>query len=209
VTVASAASAFKNFVVKPVPQEVVAGQTVKHVFTLPGSPAVECEVAKFTSKVNTETSPDGLFRPTYEKCTAFGFPATITTHNHCEYELIAETGAVAVVNFNFKKFQEPTVGETTCGTTKAQGEAKEELEIAVSNGSGCDVLVPAQAGLKKVEYANVTGKNGRKSVEVKIKVEKIKTFSNAKGIGCPANGLEGTYTGASVAEGATGTVEVV
>ncbi len=86
-------------------------------------------------------------------------------------------------------------------------EKKEGIEIFIAS-TVCRVWVPKQGSLEKVEYANTIGKNGRASVEIKLNVKEIATYSNETGLGCPTSGTKATYTGKSVAEGETGTVEV-
>lgn len=61
---------------------------------------------------------------------------------------------------------------------------KGEVEVECPSG-GCAVKIGKQTKLKSVTYANVVGKNGRNSTEVKIAVKKIKYTSNGKRIRLP------------------------
>ena len=184
VVAASSASAFTLFLSEPANQMVSAGQLTTHKFEVGGA-SVECTTANFLG-----TAPGlsfTLFKTSFEYsgCTAFGFVGSTVHSNKCEYQLHI-SGLVDV----------------ECPSGK-------EIEILVNNGGPCILKIPAQTGLEKVTYANITGKNGRGSVEIKIKAEKIKGTSNGKGIGCPAAGaITGTYTGTSDAEGETGSVSV-
>jgi hypothetical protein len=207
---ASAASAEPaEFISTPAAAEITAKQVAgnEHVFTVGGG-TVKCKEANFTDKAAKEKSGDGLFRASYGECTAFGLAATVSMHN-CEYELLAERtapggpffGKVNVVNNNFNKFQEPAAAEKTCPApaTQAEAEAKaaELIEIHVTS-TNCKVWVGKQSGLNKAKYVNV---NGETEIEQTLEVEKIKAFSNGKGLGCPAAGAkEGTYTGKTLAK---------
>lgn len=183
--VASAsASAFTNFVSKPAPQSFAAEQVGKHKFTISGS-AVECEIAKFKGKTEKEKQTTlKKVEAVYEKCTAFGFVSSTVNMNGCTY------------------------GFNIAGEVEVECPTGKEIEIAVSNGSGCAVKIGTQSKLKSVTYTNVKGKNGRNSVEINVGVKKVKYTSNEKGFGCPKNGGEAEYKGIAVAEGATGTLEV-
>jgi hypothetical protein len=185
VVAASSASAFTLFLSHPANQMVTAGQKGKHKFTVGGA-SVECNKATFLG--NAPGLEFTLFKTTaaYSECTAFGFVGSSVRMNGCEYQLHIG-GVVDVEN---------------CETGK-------EIEIEVNNGGPCILKMPAQSGLKSVTYANVTGANGRASVEIKIAVKSITGTSNGQGTGCPAAGaVTGEYTGSSVAEGAEGGVLV-
>jgi hypothetical protein len=188
--VASAsASAFTLFVSSSLGQKAAALQKTKHIFTVEGK-KVECELAHFTG---TTLATSLLFTKfttlaKYEKCTAFTFISSTVNMHTCKYEL----GIGGLVNI--------------------VGCAGSEIEINVNNGAGCKITVEEQK-LKGITYANVTGKNGRASTEVKIAVKEIKSTSNGAGTGCPIKSkvkgeTKGEYTGTAVAEGETGTLKV-
>ncbi len=179
---AASASAFTEFVAKPASQKVTAGQTKAHKFTI-GSASVECKKAEFTGETSLEKFTAIEFNASYGECTAFGFVGSNVKMNECKYNLHI-SGAVDV----------------KCTGTK-------KIEIEVNNGGPCIISVGSQNGLKNGTYTNVIGKNGRASVEDKFNIKKIVYSSNGKGLGCPGNGQEAVYEGASVAEG-SGTLEV-
>lgn len=179
---AASASAFTEFVAKPSGQSVTASQSELHTFTIGGA-SVTCKSAVFTGTAPAEKFTVFEMNPAYSECSAFGFVGSKAKMNECKFAMHI-TGVVDV----------------KCPTGK-------EIEIEVNNGGPCIVKIPAQTGLKKLEYVNVTGKNGRASVEAKINIKKIAYTSNRKGVGCPAQAEEATYTGGSVAEG-SGTLEV-
>jgi hypothetical protein len=188
---AASASAFENFVANPFPQKFTAGQATKHKFTVEGK-AVECNMATFTGEAKAEKQKEVEVNAAYSECTAFAFIGSTVTMNGCKYDLHIIPGT--------NKGEADVVH---CNTGK-------EIEIAVSNGSGCLITVGEQKGLKEITYGNVEGKNKRKSVEVVIAIKKIKLKSNGLGLGCPkATATEGEYAGSSIAEGETGTLEVV
>jgi hypothetical protein len=184
---ASSASAFTEFLSSPVGQEILADQTTTHIFTVEEK-EVTCTTAHFSAKSATEAFTEILVTPVYSGCTAFTFIKSEVLMNECDFDLHIN-GTVDIL----------------CPTGKS-------IEIDVNNGSGCVITIGAQNGLKGITYENVTGKNGRLSVDILINVTGIAATSNGKGLGCPTAGAHtGTYTGSAVAEGdgTNGTVDVV
>jgi hypothetical protein len=205
------AEPWKEFVSTPATGEVEAGQTEEHTFTVGGG-TVKCKKATFKDNVKLEKSAKAWFRATYGECTAFGLSANVAMHT-CEYELTLHAvgkDTASVVNWNQGKNQEPGVEEKTCfaptSITEAETHKAEEIEIEVPT-TGCKVFVGKQGPLTELTFTN----NTTTTVEVALNVKEIKSFSNGKGLGCPAKGeLKGTYTGKSVAKNnaAGGSVQV-
>jgi hypothetical protein len=197
---ASAASAFTKFVSNPGEQIITAGQTKEHKFTVGGGGTVTCKEANFEDISKIKEAASAKFKATYGKCSAFTGEAFVRMHG-CEYEMFANE-TVSVVNCH-----------AITGQEDAEKNAATEIEIEVPSLK-CKVWVGKQGPMKKVKYANVTGKNGRKSVEAKIEVkEELTAWSSGGGFGCPTKGehKKGSYEGVSVAEGqgTNGTVEVI
>jgi len=181
----ASASAATTFLSSPTKQAISAEQKEKHIFTVEGK-KVECTKATFTAVAPaTEAFTELETSAAYSGCTAFGFISSEVLMNGCTYVLHA------------------------AGTVDIKCPAGKKIEVDVNNGSGCVISIGAQTGLKTIEYLGVTGKNGRLSVEIKIKAKEIAAESNGKGLGCPKSGAQkGEYTGTAVAEGATGTLDV-
>jgi hypothetical protein len=143
-----------------------------------------CEEATFTGEAGGP-SHELEVHPVYEKC--FAGLAKV------KYKVEVET-----TNCNYKfhdpeLLMEPSVDVVCTGTPKAQVHVK--LKEEVGGGLFCEVLVPEQAGLKKVEYNNLAGPP--KKVEVEANVKGIKYTSNCPGVnettGGPAEYKEGVF----------------
>jgi hypothetical protein len=183
--VATASASAHEFISKPAVQNISAGQSKEHVFTVEGK-TVKCTTAKFTGKTTAEKATEQRVKFEYSGCTAFGFVGATVKANGCEYNLHAN------------------------GETDVVGcEAGKGIEVIAGS---CVVTTVKQNGIKGTEYATVEGpKNKRNSIRAEIKDKSIKVNSNGAGV-CPSKKTEaavGEYSGQSISEGESGTLEFV
>jgi hypothetical protein len=182
----ASASAFENLVSKPFPQSFTAGQQATHTFEFEGK-AFKCSTVTFTGEAKAEKQTELETRAEYGECTSFGSLKWTVAMNGCKYQFHLN-GQFDILNCN----------------------AGKQVELALANGAGCVLRIGEQTKLKQVTFANVKGKNGRNSVEIKLAVEGIAAESNGRGLFCPKAGAQKLdYNGSSMAEGATGALEVI
>lgn len=176
-TTASASTAY--FQATEYPAEVKGEREGEvHTFAVEGGISVKCETDTFDAEL-----PEPLetleVAPKYEKCTALGVSATVTTEG-CKYRLDANAAD----------------GDIVCPEGKA-------IKIVVST---CEVQIGSQSGIEKVEYVN--HEESPKTLSVKFKAEKVKYNKTKDGFLCPLSGLgeksDGTYTGDILAKAFNG-----
>jgi hypothetical protein len=190
VSVASASAAVE-FRAEASPVVVKAKSTETHVFNIGGT-KVECSEASFESAATAVPTTKVVVSATYTGCKAFGFASATVKMNKCQYEFVLKNeGPPFKANVNI----------VNC-------EAGKSIEITAST---CTVKVagaPSNQNLALVEFINKAEEGGfKKRVEINPKVEHIQYTTN-KGFGCPAEGLNGVYTGKTIAHGEAGGKEV-
>lgn len=139
---------------------------------------VQCSGAKF------EGTEEGLVslglgfeaetatvHPTYSSCTAFGFPAEVST-GVCEYRL----------------YPAKTVDIINCETP---------IKVNVSS-LGCNITIGNQTGLSSISYAN-EGSGSTADITMTPSVTGI-TYTSSGGF-CGSSGTNGTYVGAALEKG--------
>jgi len=174
-------------------------QTTTNVFETSATNKVSCKIAKF-SGVAAGTATEQTIEPTYEQCTGFGLPATVTM-NKCDYlfttptkmALDEYTGKVdlvcpanTVVEVHLYLFEEPWAG-TACTITvgKAAGGSQEFGTVTYTLKTN----TPTSANTIVID-SSVTG----------IPVEE-------HGSGCPDGNTKpttGNYTGSVTVSAASG-----
>lgn len=190
VAVASASAAeFTTFEATKYPVKIKAEQKEENVFQIGTEPTgkVTCKKAIFTTggpeggPNPTKAEEKITVHPEYSECTVFTVVGGTVTTKECNYEVFAKSANPApppglFANVNVKC----VLGKT----------------IKVVAGA-CEVKVGTQ-NLNGLSYAPLPGPPTE--VEIKSNVKKI-VYTTNKGVGCPAEGLEATYTGSVVAKG--------
>jgi hypothetical protein len=182
--IAASASQASSFMTEgeKYPVTISASQEGEHVFTVlteaGKNSEVKCKKATFSGSASAKSS-EVTVHPTYEECTAFTLPATVTTTN-CDY--VIHSGAGSVDNF--------------AGT----------VDVKCSSGSikvktaTCEVSVGGQTGLGNLGLVNNTAGG---TVNINPAVTGIAYTNVTDGIGCPlpdkASHTDGTYNGKTLA----------
>jgi hypothetical protein len=147
---------------------------------------VECGKVTVSGNLSEPVNPLSL-APAYSECVAFGFSNATVTMNGCTYAYwLNETGATY--------------------TMDVQCPAGKEIQIS---GGTCKVSIPAQTGLKAVDYANLDATaNDRSKIEILSNVSGLTYDVTNDGFACPFPGTQnvgvrtnGTYTGDTLLEG--------
>lgn len=186
--VATAASAETlRFYAEAMPASLKGGSAEDQLTTTLGK--AQCKEAGYTGALGEVGATTVELTPTYSTCTAFGFPAEVST-NGCKYRLrggkIEGANREGTVDIVCPAGKEITVVAKAAGTTK------------------CTLSVPAQSGLGTVTYTNVEGSS--LEITAKLSLEKIEyTHVAGTGLGkCPSGAASnGVYAGTATIEGET------
>jgi hypothetical protein len=133
-----AASASASTFHSTVPNVALHGEQIgNHVFTIQGQ-KVTCETAVFTGNLEGTSSEHLRLHPVYEKCEAFGFPATVNT-------------AGCLFNFNANT----TLGGGTEAAVALESCTGGRMKLLISNGfATCEAQLPNQIGINGMIYIN-------------------------------------------------------
>jgi hypothetical protein len=160
-------------------------QTGNHVFGLEDSIKVQCEVASFAGAMDIWSETEQL-APKYEKCTASGGAATVTT-NGCLYELHAG-----------EEMAEPGDFEGTLDL-----ECPAEKTMVIASGT-CEVQIGSQNGLGEIEFDDNPAATPD-NFTAAMSLTKVKYTKTVDGALCPLTGTgakeDGTYSGTSTITG--------
>jgi hypothetical protein len=158
-------------------------QEGENVFTV-NSRTVKCEEAVFTGSQTGTTATTLLIHPSYNKCTAFGLPSTVTTTG-CNY-----------------RFNQPTGTGPFSGSVNIVCETGKKIEINVGSGT-CLVTVAEQGPLSSVTYTNA-GSGSTSSVKVTAGVSSITSTVSGSLLACGTSGSRpATYEGSVITKGFT------
>jgi hypothetical protein len=173
--VSAASASAHEFLAAKYPVEVFGETTNQQGFEIAGATSV-CMKATFSTNEDDAKNPTGptatlLIHPRYENC-----------------EVTLGGRHVATVNTTGCNYVFHAAAELTASTVDVECLSGHEIEVTVSGITGCVIKVPAQTGLKTVEYMNNAG-----VVEVKVNVTNI-TWSATTGCGlATSSGTNGIY----------------
>lgn len=191
VMASGAQGAAGKFTASSYPAAFTGTQVVAHKFaTTPGN--VTCSGAAFSGEQAAATE-NLTVKAVYSGCLLGGLVEAKVNMKSCDY--VFHAGLTVTTNG-------PIAGtvDVECSTAND--------EIAVTNAAGCEILIPQQTGLSKVEYTNNTGTG---DVTVNINVTGIKyteTKPCIKGETETKVTTNGVYTGTATISGTGKTVSV-
>jgi hypothetical protein len=161
------------------PVTVSGNQVGENIFTVKTEAGknseVKCKKATFSGTVSKKSS-EVTVHPTYEECTAFTLPATVTTTG-CDFVLHSSTGSIDTF---------AAVVDVSCGGSAA---------ITIKTAT-CHVSVGVQNGLAAASLTNNTAAG---TISVVATITNIGYINITDGIGCPLpdklSHTDGTYNG--------------
>jgi hypothetical protein len=180
----AASASASQFRAETYPATISGAQVTIQKMTTGVGGTAKCSTATVSGSLSAASGALTL-TPVYAGCKVYGVSATVNV-NSCGYTLHSTNEAP------------PFVGTVDIACTKS-GDA---IEINPT-GLECQLKLPAQTGLAKVEYEN-TGFNKARAIQVTYNVTSLRYTET--GVGCPTPGehSDGTWQGSSKLEALTG-----